>query len=236
MKILITGSEGLIGTILKKELTEHELYCLDLKESNEKNCFKADISKINQLIPVFEKIGSLDAVIHLAADSRVNASWLSALQNNIIGTKNIFECAKLFGIRRIIFASSNHVTGAYEGFPPSLHKQKNPKKIKPNDIIRPDSDYGTSKAFGEILARQYFELYGINSICLRIGTVLEEDNPKINPRFLKTWLSHKDLTQIFRKSLKKCHSFGIYYAISDNEGAFYDITSAKEELGYKPRN
>ena len=120
-KILLTGSEGLIGGIIKPNLEkEYELYCLDIKDKNDHNYFKIDISKIEQLENSFDKIPKMDIIIHLAADPRPNAPWESILNKNIIGTKNVYEIAHKYGVNKVIFASSNHVTGAYEGFPPGL--------------------------------------------------------------------------------------------------------------------
>ncbi|HEC77251.1 MAG TPA: NAD(P)-dependent oxidoreductase [Thermoplasmatales archaeon] len=145
-RLLITGSKGLIGSILMKRLKdEFELIGIDIKEIDDgKRHFKVDISDFKQLCNVFEKIDRIDYIIHLAADARVNADWQSILKNNIIGTKNIYECARIYKVKKVIFASSNHVTGGYEGIPPRLHKLKNPPLIKVTDPIRPDSDYATS--------------------------------------------------------------------------------------------
>ena len=59
MKILITGCNGLIGKILMNSLEEYELYGIDIKESNDKRCYKADISDFDELKEVIEK-GSAD--------------------------------------------------------------------------------------------------------------------------------------------------------------------------------
>jgi nucleoside-diphosphate-sugar epimerase len=236
-KILITGSKGRIGKILTKSLdNEFEIYGLDLVACRDRNYFKCDISNFDELHNAFKQIGQLDCVIHLAADSKVEADWESVINNNIIGTKNVYECVRQHKIKKVIFASSNHATGGYEGFPPSLHKKKNPRIINTNDPIRPDSDYGTSKIFGEALARQYFELYGINSICLRIGSVLEDNDPTQNDRFMKTWLSHKDLIQLVRKAIYSNIEFGVYYGVSNNKGRFWDISNAEKDLGYQPQD
>jgi nucleoside-diphosphate-sugar epimerase len=128
------------------------------------------------------------------------------------------------------------VTGAYEGLPPGLHLRQNPEKITVDDPIRPDGFYGVSKAAGEAIARMYFEVYGIESICLRIGSVIREDDPGINPRFGSTWLSHRDLIQLVRKSLSTEASFGIYYGVSNNAKRFWDISNAEAELGYHPED
>lgn len=237
-RLLITGSIGLIGSILMKRLKDDfELIGIDIKEIDDgKRHFKVDISDFKQLCNVFEKIGKIDYIIHLAADARVNADWQSILKNNIIGTKNIYECARIYKVKKVIFASSNHVTGGYEGISPKLYKQERRPLIKVTDPIRPDSDYATSKAFGEAIARQYYELYGIHSICLRIGTVLEDDDPTKNERTMRTWLSHNDLVQLVKKSIFSNQPFGIYYGVSNNKGRFWDISNAEKEIGYHPKD
>ena len=236
-RILISGSKGLIGRILIENLSDSfEIYGLDLEVEKDEKYFKADISNYEELASVFEEIGLIDCIVHLAGDPKVEAEWQSVLKNNIIGTRNIYECARKYGIKKLVFASSNHVTGAYEGFPPVLHKQTNPPRITVNDSVRPDSDYGSSKAFGEIIARQYFELYGIKSICLRIGWVLRDDDPTKNERAMKMWLSHRDLIELIKRSIFSDIKFGIYYGVSNNGGGFWDISNAEKELGYKPQD
>ena len=174
----------------------------------------------------------------MAADPRVKASWESTLQNNIVGTRNVFEAAREVGIKRVIFASSNHVTGAYHGIEPPLffNKEHDPRRILVTDPIRPDGEYGVSKAFGEALARYYASRWGISFICLRIGVVLADDRPVGHPWFKKGWLSQRDLLQLVNKSLESNVVYGIYYGMSNNAGGFWDITNARLELGYEPQD
>jgi nucleoside-diphosphate-sugar epimerase len=236
-RVLMTGSEGVLGLVLKRALASD--YCLigmGRRKLELDNYYSADISDLESLRQVFLKAGTFDAVIHLAGDPRDTAPWESILKNNIIGLRNIYELAKQFSIPRVIFASSNHTTGCYEGIPPALHKQENPPLITIHSEVRPDSDYGSAKVYGEALARQFYDLYGIQSICLRIGTVRDHDDPTREERHMKTWLSHRDLVQLVRKSLESDVEFGIYYGVSDNTGRFWDISNAEKELGYKPED
>jgi len=235
-KILITGCHGLVGRILWDNLAaSFDLYGLDisLREPAE-NIYQADITNPEQVRTVFARIPALTHVVHLAGDPRVEADWESVFKNNISGTKNIYEAAHLHGVKRIVFASSNHTTGAYEGFPPSLHTRVDSATITTEMPIRPDSFYGVSKAAGEAIARMYYELYGLESICLRIGSVTADDDPTQAPRYQSTWLSHRDLVQLVKKSILADVNFGIYYGISNNRNRFWDISNATTELDYKP--
>ncbi len=237
-KLLITGSNGLIGRILWHNLADtFELYGMDICMSEPPaNAFRADISNSKQVNAVFERVPSLAYVVHLAGDSRADADWQSVWVNNIAGTKNVYAAAKAFKVKRVVFASSNHITGAYEGIPPSLHAQPSPTLITPQDTIRPDGYYGVSKAAGEAIARMYYELYGLESVCLRIGSVVKDDNPTTNPRHQSTWLSHRDLAQLVKKSLLADVKFAVYYGVSNNKKRFWDISNAVAEIGYQPED
>lgn len=237
-KLLITGCNGLVGKILWNALeNEYDLYGLDISPGGKPDkVFQADISDLHQVQGAFNRIPSPVFILHLAGDPRVSAEWDSVLANNIGGTKNIYEAARRTGVKRIVFASSNHVTGAYEGFPPRLHLNQNEIMISSRDPIRPDSFYGASKAAGEALARMYYELFGIESICLRIGSVTKEDDPRLDPRYECTWLSQRDLIQLVRKSFLAQIEFGIYYGVSNNARRFWDISNAESELDYRPQD
>lgn len=117
-----------------------------------------------------------------------------------------------------------------------MHLKPEPRKITVDDSICPDSLYGVSKVFGEALARYYSERFGLEAVCLRIGSVLADDHPGQEARYRKTWLSHRDLVQLVRRSLSADVKFGIYYGISDNTGAFWSLDNAKADLGYAPQD
>jgi nucleoside-diphosphate-sugar epimerase len=237
MRLLITGIHGLIGKILQNALQDrHEVYGLDLEGEFSDRVLSADISDYRQVAKAMGQFRPLEAIIHLAGNPKVDASWESVLKANIIGTRNIFEGAREFQVPRLVYASSNHVTGAYHGFEPNLYKytRPGPPMISPEDPIRPDSDYGLSKAFGEAVARYYFDRWGIHTICLRIGAVLKNDDPTTESQNRRIWLSHRDLVQLVEKSLTSAVTFGTYYGISNNKDAFWDISNARADLGFEP--
>lgn len=237
MRLLITGINGLIGNILRSALQKtHTVYGLDREGEFTDQVRSADISAYEQVAHVVQQCKPIDSIVHLAGNPKVDASWESVLKANIIGTRNIFEAAREFEVPQVVYASSNHVTGAYHGFEPSLYKytEPGPPMISPEDPIRPDSDYGLSKAFGEAVARYYFDRWGVRTICLRIGAVLEDDDPTKQSQNRRIWLSHRDLVQLVEKSLSADVTFGIYYGISNNKDAFWDLSNARADLGYEP--
>src|SRR5512140_712553 len=237
-KLLITGSAGLIGGILWEGLFDsYELYGLDNHaDTGKENRFQADITQEGQVQSVMDRIPDLRYLIHLAGDPRVDADWQSTFNVNIGGTANVYAQAQQHGVQRIVYASSNHVTGAYEGFPPSRHTKEDVGMVRVSDPIRPDGFYGVSKASGEAIARMYYELYGLESICLRIGSVTQDDDPGGNPRMRSTWLSHRDLIQLVLCSLQADVKFCIYYGVSNNKKRFWYIADAEREISYKPED
>lgn len=234
-RVLLTGANGRLGRLLVEELGDkYDFILADLKMKRGQG-YQVDVGDEKKLLKVFEKAKPIDVVVHLAAASRPECSWDEILKSNIVGIHNLYEAARKTKVKKVVFTSTNRVTGAYEGFPKTLHKQRKPKMIKPSDPIATDCEYGASKAFGETLARLYSDRDGIDSICLRLGSVLANDKPQ-GARRKKTWLSHRDFVQLIDKSIESKKKFGIYYGVSKNKGSFYDISTTKKELGFKPQD
>jgi nucleoside-diphosphate-sugar epimerase len=244
-KVLITGVTGLIGGIAFRELgKDYELSGLARRPMEGLRHFRASIHVLDDILPAFE---GQDAVVHLAADPSDHAPWESVLPNNIIGTYNVFEACRIHGVKRVVFASSNHATGMYERDHPYRHIVRGEYDkvdtwpiplISHTSEIRPDGYYGISKAYGEAMGRYYCEQYGISVICMRIGTVRPFDRPTQSIRHFATWLSHRDQAQLIRKSLEAPTELGfdIFYGVSDNKWRFWDIEHAREVIGYDPQD
>lgn len=210
--ILITGHAGIVGTILSDNLTaDHTIIGLDKSD--------CDISDFNSLKSFFAKCPKIDVIIHLAADAYPFASWDLVLQHNVVGTRNIYEMAKLMGIKKIIFASSTHVVGKYPGYPFKIDNLG--RKLTVNDPFQPDEFYGWSKASGEILARLYFDLHGIYSTILRIGHVLAPGQKK-DLDLEKFELTNDDLVKFVHRGLSET-GFHTYFAVSDHQGGFLEL-------------
>ena len=104
-KVLITGMSGLIGSLLKDYLLDKRGYDLTgLNRSSVEGVknHRADIAKLEDIKPAF--VGQ-DVVVHLAAYLG-SEGWKWQQDNNVVGTYNVFEAARLAGVKRIIFASS----------------------------------------------------------------------------------------------------------------------------------
>jgi uronate dehydrogenase len=225
-KVLMTGASGAIGTSLRELLKDR--YALRLQERpggkpvgparEGEEIVQTDLTDPDGMRAA---IRGCDAVIHLAASSAVQTPWEDALQNNIIGQYNVLEAMRHEGVPRMVFATTNHVTGYYE---------LKGRPCYPDMPVRPDGYYGASKAFGEAIARFYVDEHGLGVICLRIGSWLPEPR---NVRSLSTWLSPRDMAQLTWRSIETPLKWGIFYAISANTRRYWDIGPTQEQLGYE---
>ncbi|HQD66844.1 MAG TPA: NAD(P)-dependent oxidoreductase, partial [Casimicrobium huifangae] len=127
------------------------------------------------------------------------------------------------GVKRVVFASSNHVVG--------FHKQTD--RLDATSPMRPDGNYGVSKAFGELLSRFYYDRYGVETVCMRIGSSF----PKaLDHRMLSTWLSYDDLTELIRCAIFTPNvGHTVVYAASDNKPSWWDNRLATH-LGWTPKD
>ena len=206
-RILMTGASGGIGTSLRKLLPPiyPDLLLSDLKPpadlgANEK--FKAaELSDLAQVEAICEGV---DGILHFGGYS-VEGPWDDILQSNIIGCYNLFEAARKKGVKRVVFASSNHAVGFY----PRHHR------IGTDVTARPDSRYGVSKVFGEAVGALYADKHGLGVTCLRIGNF--GDKP-LDHRRLSIWLKPEDLVQLCRIGLDHPDiHFEMFYGASNNE-------------------
>ncbi len=222
-KVLLTGAAGGVGTRLRKLLPPiyPDLVLSDIKEprdlSPHETFIAADLANPAE---VRKAVSGVDAIIHFGGYS-VEGPWETILGANIVGTYNLFEAARLEGVKRIVFASSNHVSGFY---PRS-------QTIGIEAIHRPDTRYGVSKAFGEALAALYAFKHGIGTLCIRIGNI---DDAPVDVRRLSIWLKPEDLIELIRIGLERPDLvYEVVYGMSNNRRAWWD-NAAAGKLGYKP--
>jgi nucleoside-diphosphate-sugar epimerase len=242
-KILITGAAGLLGRMLVGGLGErYAVTGIDRMGSRRGQVRRVDLSKPKGLDSLFD---GFDTVIDLAALPSERTPWNEVWRNNLPATMNALEAAQRGRVRRYVFASSNHVTGMYERDPPyaaiaageydGLDPRETPL-IEPSWPLRPDGPYAIGKALGEAAARYYSDAFGLSAICLRIGTVNRENRP-VAPRQFATLLSHADLLRLVQAAVTAPADlqYGIYYGVSRNTWRFWNISDARDEIGYEPQ-
>jgi uronate dehydrogenase len=223
--VLVTGAAGDVGTRLRKLMRNlyPQIRWSDIRTP-------ADIAPSDEFVPAdltdhaqVEKIvAGIDGIVHLGGYS-TNGPWPAIHSANIVGCYNVFDAAHRAGVKRVVFASSNHVVGFYP----------REQKIGVEVTVRPDSFYGVSKAFGEALGSLYAEKHGLRVTCVRIGNV--GDAP-IDKRRLSIWLEPRDLLQLIRIGLEHPDiRFEIFYGMSDNADAWWDNSNAAR-FGYRPQH
>lgn len=224
-RLLLTGAAGGLGRVLRPRL---KAYCDVLRLSDLADLGAAAAGEEVSQVPLQDAaavhglLAGVDAVVHLGGVS-VEAAFDPILQANIVGTYNLYEAARKHGVKRVLFASSNHVTGFY----------RQDEVLDTNALPRPDGLYGVSKAFGENLARFYFDRYGIETACLRIGSSFAEPKDR---RMLATWMSFDDLERLVVSCLTApLVGYSVVYGMSDNRTQWWDNTKAKH-LGYVPQD
>jgi uronate dehydrogenase len=220
--LLITGAAGGVATQTRPLFREH--YRLRLSDrapvpdpTPDETVATADLGDIDALR---RAVSGVDGILHLGGYA-VEADWGIIHDANIVGCYNLFEAARLEGVKRIVFASSNHAVGYY---PRS-------ETIGVNVPVRPDTRYGLSKAFGEALGALYGHKYGAQVMSIRIGNVTAEPGDR---RRLAIWQSPRDFVQLVRIGLEHPDiRHEIVYGMSDNARGWWDNENAYR-LGYRP--
>lgn len=222
-KIVLTGAAGGIGTMIRPLLAGHYPGLILSDRVKPANLLPTEIfvaADLTRPDEVAAAVMGADSVIHLGGFS-VEGPWDTILQANIIGCYNLFEAARQAGVKRVVFASSNHAVGFYP----------RKRRIGTNVTVRPDSRYGVSKAFGEALGALYADKHGIAVTCLRIGNV---GSRPLDVRRLSIWISPEDIVQLICIGLEHPDiRFDILYGASDNAASWWDNSRA-HQLGYRP--
>ena len=224
-RLLLTGAAGALGKSLRERLKAN---CTILRLSDRMELGPAGsgeevmLADLADADAVQAMMVGVDAVVHMGGIP-VEGPFGPIFQANIVGVYNLYEAARKNGTRRVIFASSNHVTGYY----------RQSETITADHPPRPDGLYGVSKAFGEDLSRFYFDRYGIETACVRIGSSFPEPRDR---RMLATWLSYEDLYRLVTACLTTpMLGHTIVFGMSDNPVTWWDNARARH-VGYAPRD
>ncbi len=225
-RLLLTGAAGGLGKVLRERLKSFAevLRLSDIAslapaaDAHEEvvPCDLSDKAAVDALV------AGCDAIVHLGGVS-VERPFEEILEANIRGVFHVYEAARRHGVKRVVFASSNHVIGFY----------RQDEHIDATAQRRPDGYYGLSKSFGEDMAQFYFDRYGIETVSIRIGSSFPEP---LNRRMMHTWLSYRDLTVLVGKALFTPDvGHTVVYGMSDNQGLWWDNSHAAH-LSFAPQD
>lgn len=225
-KIALSGAAGGLGSLLRIELLHRQV---DLRSSARRPLAPLvpgeDLvhGDLGEPAVVDQLLAGVDVLIHLAGTS-VERPLDEIIDNNLRGLVAVYEGARRQGVKRIVFASSNHAIGMYS--------TTEPDRLQLDCPFRPDGFYGLSKMWGEGLARMYWDKHGIESICVRIGTCLPKP---AEFRHLSTWLGHADLFHLIERCIAAENvGFLTVWGVSDNVRSYWDNAQAAR-LGYRPQ-
>lgn len=223
--ILITGAGGNLGRQLRDRLRGHydliRLTDVAGMEPARDGSEEVAVCDLGDTAGVHRLCEGIDGIVHLGGRS-TEGDWEIVNRANIQGAFNLWEGARLAGVDRVLFASSNHAVGLY----------RRGDRIDHTTAARPDSRYGLSKAFAEDVAALYAYKFGVRGFMMRIGSCFAEPTDQ---RQLASWMSFADFARLINVGLKADYTYEIVYGISRNTRAWYDNSNAYR-LGYDPQD
>jgi NAD+ dependent glucose-6-phosphate dehydrogenase len=236
--VLLTGAGGYVGgAILDGIGDEYDWRLLYHNPPPEEPDHPYMVGEITEPEDAWEACEGVGAVIHLAGDPRPDAPWDSVLENNIHGTKVMFDAAVEAGVETFVYASSNHAVGHFETErKPDLYQPEDEFRLDGTELPRPGNFYGVSKAAGETLGRFYHDEHDLSVCCIRIGNLTKGHPPIDYDRGQAMWLSYPDCAHLHACALEAEYDYEIVYGISDNDRKYYSLERAKEVLGYDPQD
>jgi len=220
-RLLITGAAGALGGMLRQELAglTKSLRLNDRepmgKAAPHEEIVQCDLSDRQA---VHDMTRDVDAVVHMGGISG-EGTFDDILQSNIIGLYNLFEGCRKNGVKRMVWASSLHSIG--------FHART--EIMQPDAKVRPDSNYGISKVYGEAVAQYYWDKFRLPSVSVRIYSCFPEPTDR---RHLCTWLSYPDCAHLFQRCLL---APTVIYGVSDNKEKIAD-NAKSAHIGFHPQD
>lgn len=224
--VLYTGGTGRMGSVLREGLQgRYDRVVLFARRAPEQ-LFPGEevvLGDLSDLDVLTEAAQGVDVIVHFGGIAD-EAPYEEIRTANIDGTYTVYEAARRAGVRRVVYASSNHIVG----FHPSSDV------LDESARLRPDTYYGVSKAFGEALASLYHDKWGVESVLLRIGTFRPEPEDQ---RQLALWLSWADGIELVRCSIESgpvgCQ---VVYGTSANSEQWWNAAAGWAAIGYAPKD
>jgi NAD+ dependent glucose-6-phosphate dehydrogenase len=246
--VLITGAAGNLGSKLRRHLESRcTLRLVDIAPRGDPAILQADLSRWDSIW--VDQFRDVDAIVHLAADPTAQQTWPKLIGPNMDAVVNVFQAALLARVKRVVYASSNHVMGGYKDDPePALLTTDLPCRPGAHYVVygesRDSTPYGSTKLFGERLGQCYAAAHGPSVVAVRIGWVRPDENrpqdipADRDPWFHLMWLSNRDYCQLMERCLvaELPMPFAVVNGMSANTGMRWDIEYTRRLVGYAPQD
>jgi uronate dehydrogenase len=247
--VLITGAAGNMGGKLRQHLEgRYPQRLIDRDPRGDASIIAAELSRWDA--SWVQRFTGVHTVFHLAADPTAQQAWPNVIAPNIDAVIHVFQAAVRSGtVRRVIYASSNHVMGGYMNDPntPRLTTDLPPRpgaRYVVNGEQRDSTPYAAAKLFGERLGKCYSEEHDLSVLAVRFGWVRPGDNRPEHvpidrgPWFRLMWLSNRDYCHLMDCCLEADPAlrFAILHGMSANTGMRWDLTTTERLVGYRPQD
>ncbi|HTN11163.1 MAG TPA: NAD(P)-dependent oxidoreductase [Acetobacteraceae bacterium] len=223
--VLLTGASGGLGRVLARNLgaAGWTLVLTDIAPFPDAlppgaRFVRADLNDGMAILRLAEGCGM---ILHFGGISTEGA-FEAVLGPNLRGLYHIYEAARRERAR-VLFASSNHSIGFHE----------RSEKLDADCQFLPDTFYGLSKAYGELMGRMYWFKHGVENVNVRIGSSFPEP---VDERMLSTWLSYDDLTRLcIRATLAEKTESCVIWGASTNSRSYW-AADDRAALGWLPQD
>ena len=215
-KVIVTGGSGKLGRAVLKDLVANGFDVLNLDQSLPKETIvptvRVDLRNFGEVVGAFtgadEHKGPFAAVVHLAAIPAPGLfSNAHTFANNVPATYNVFEAARIAGIKTVVFASSETVLGLPFDTPPPY------APVDEAYYPRPESAYSLGKLVDETIAAQFCRWDpDLKIAALRFSNVMDVEDYKAFPSFdadpmrrkwnLWGYIDARDGAQAVRKAIR----------------------------------
>src|SRR3954454_14855847 len=224
-RLLVTGAAGRVaGQLLPALADRGDVRLTD--RTDEVGASSAAHLAVGELTDpglLDELLDGVDAVIHLAGNPDPDSSWSELREPNVEAFRALLDAARRHDVQRVVFASSVHAIGVYEGL--------GRWPIDPAWPPAPCCAYGATKAFDEALARVYAYRSPMSLIALRLGLCTPTPS---EAEAAAGWTSPADLQQIVVRALETDVTVGVYHAMSSPSRRRWNLDATMAELGFEP--
>ena len=232
-RILVTGAAGALGYRVALGLRQrgHEVRGFDRQPQRLPGEHR--IANLLDVGALQNAAKGMDTIVHVAAVPDRQNFAEELVPNNIVGTHNVFEVARLEGIQRVVNTSSIRVVGGLDW---------ESTRIGLDAGYAPGDHYGISKVTGELIGEMYSRRFGISVISVRLGWFVRNQKEvqiletlKVGPRI---YISHNDAQDFYIRAVEQSNiTHCAVYVTSYNSGdSAFDLEPAQRIFGYEPKD